>query len=93
MFTLFMKGNGGNCRQNAVLSKRGGSELWDWNVDSSCDDIGEENENYNETEDDNENIDQTSREYPSLRRHAQHLTKSFITTQNHLPFAHPADIS
>ena len=57
--------------------KGGRSEPWDSNGDSSRDDIGDENGNYDENENNNENIDQKSRGYSSLRRHAQHLTKSF----------------
>lgn len=72
----FTNVNDNNCRENAVVSKRGRSELWDPNNNSNREDIGNENkgEDYEEIEDDNKNIDQASLEYPSLRRHAQHLT-------------------
>ena len=74
---MFTSVNARNCREKAGPSKRGRSELWDFNGDwSSHDDMGDKNENHNESEIDNENIDQASREYSSLRRHAQHLTKS-----------------
>ena len=74
---IFTSVNGRNCREKAGPSKCGRSELWDFNGDSSHDDIRDENENYDETVIDDENIDQTSREYFFLRRHAQHLIKSF----------------
>ena len=60
---IFTSVNGRNCREKAGPSKCGRSELWDFNGDSSHDDIRDENENYDETVIDNENIDQTSREY------------------------------
>ena len=60
---IFTSVNGRNCREKAGPSKRGRSELWNFNGDSSHDDMGDKNENHNESEIDNENIDQTSREY------------------------------